>query len=103
MTGSVDATARGSQVTQLSRSCFARACPSMAWRTGPPSRMSTTGIVASSASGSIRLLRPQDGLRALDDRAGNAGRVSDDLLHLLAGGGLEFQASLLDLGEHLRI
>src|SRR5262249_42760680 len=49
MAGSSMRAARGNQVTQSSRSARARAHASTAWRTGPPSRTSTTGMETSSA------------------------------------------------------
>src|SRR3981081_3181805 len=42
--GSSTCSDEGSHARQSSRSARARARPSMAWRTGPPSRMSVTGM-----------------------------------------------------------
>src|SRR5215468_6874283 len=95
---------RGSQLMHSSRNARARASPSMAWRTSPPSRTSMIGIrTRPGVAGAVMSLPTQDGLGAFHDIARRIRCRRDQLLHRFAWGRLEFLARLLDLGQEVGI
>src|SRR5262249_41882804 len=93
-----------SQLMHSSRNARARASPSMAWRTSPPSRTSMIGIGTSpGVAGAVMSLPTQDGLGAFNDIARRIRCRRDQLLHRFAWGRLEFLARLLDLDQEVGI
>src|SRR3954454_23684921 len=104
MAGSKAAAGRGNQATHSSRSARARSRPSTAWRTGPPSRTSTTAIrVRVVSSIVIQSFAAQDRFRALHDLARRESRSGDQLLHLLARRRLKLLPGFFDLAQKFRV